>query len=107
MLHPSGNANYEWKNPSTVEEWLQDPSKKLQVLVQILQWHLAQDGRAPLKVIDNELVPSSDDVSPVADTPCDKIVVYCSFPSNFIQMTKVSGSVPVDDDASHSFLGSQ
>jgi hypothetical protein len=32
-------------------------------------------------------------VSPVAGAPCDKIVVYCSFPSNFIQMTRVSGSI--------------
>jgi superfamily II DNA/RNA helicase len=89
-------TRYPWSNPSTVDEWRKDPSRKLDVLVEVLQWHLKEDARAPLEVVDGKLVPSAHNPLPVAPlpegTPCDKIVVYCAFPSSYIQLVKVSSS---------------
>jgi len=54
---------------------------------------LKEDARAPLEMVDGKLVPSAHNPLPVAPlpegTPCDKIVVYCAFPSSYIQLVKV------------------
>ena len=93
LLHPSCNPGYEWKNPSSIDEWKQDPSRKLDVLVEVILWHQRRDNQPPLKVVDNQLVPSVDPClgsgGDDGSTPCDKIVVYCAFPSSYIQLIKV------------------
>ncbi|KAG2097976.1 uncharacterized protein F5147DRAFT_777839 [Suillus discolor] len=91
LLHPSCNAGYPWKNPSNLDEWKQDPSRKLDVLAQVIRWHQEHDGRPPLRVVDDMLVASSTNVTvDVVDAmPCDKIVVYCAFPSSYTQVLKV------------------
>ncbi|KAG1834958.1 P-loop containing nucleoside triphosphate hydrolase protein [Suillus subalutaceus] len=93
LLHPSCNPGYPWANPSNLDEWKKDPSRKLDVLAQVIDWHQAQDGRLPLQVVDDVLVVSSADpdvTAGVADSvPCDKIIVYCAFPSSYTQVLKV------------------
>jgi hypothetical protein len=80
------------------EEWLKDPSRKLNALVEILSWHLGKDGRAPLEVVDDKLTPRANNPPPVVQlpkgTPCDKIVISCAFPSSYIQLVKVSARFP-------------
>lgn len=65
----------------------------------ILQWHLEEDGRAALRVVENELVPalpitSAEDQAQVIEargSPVspDKIVIYCAFVSSWPQLCKV------------------
>ncbi|KAG1836505.1 P-loop containing nucleoside triphosphate hydrolase protein [Suillus subalutaceus] len=69
------------------------PSRKLDVLAQVILWHQKHDNRQPLCVVDNKLVASSSDpgsitgiVDPIIP---DKILVYCAFPSSYTQVTKV------------------
>lgn len=93
LLHPSCNTGYPWANPSDLDEWKKDPSRKLDVLAHVIGWHQEQDGRLPLCVVDDVLVVSSanpDVPAGVADSmPCDKIIVYCAFPSSYTQVLKV------------------
>ncbi|KAG1894055.1 P-loop containing nucleoside triphosphate hydrolase protein [Suillus fuscotomentosus] len=93
LLHASCNAGYPWANPSTLEEWKKDPSRKLDILAQVLCWHLEYDGRLPLCVLNDALVVSSADPEAAAGVtdsmPCDKMLVYCAFPSSYTQVLKV------------------
>ncbi|KAG1772200.1 P-loop containing nucleoside triphosphate hydrolase protein [Suillus placidus] len=93
LLHPSCNTGYLWANPSNLEEWKKDPSRKLDVLAQVICWHQEFDNRPPLHVVDDRLTVSStnpDVATSIADsTPCDKIIVYCAFPSSYTQVLKV------------------
>jgi hypothetical protein len=96
LLHPSCNAGYPWMDPSNLDEWRKDPSRKLDVLVQVIQWHQAHDNRPPLCIVDDKLVVSTSNPASVAGPSnsilCDKILVYCAFPSSYIQVTKVRNS---------------
>ncbi|KAG1763002.1 P-loop containing nucleoside triphosphate hydrolase protein [Suillus placidus] len=93
LLHPSCNTGYPWANPSNLEEWKKDPSRKLDVLAQVICWHQGLDNRPPLHVVDDSLTASStnpDVATSIAhSTPCDKIIVYCAFPSSYTQVLKV------------------
>ncbi|KIK38068.1 hypothetical protein CY34DRAFT_91603, partial [Suillus luteus UH-Slu-Lm8-n1] len=94
LLHPSCNAGYPWANPSSLDEWKKDPSRKLDVLAQVICWHQALDGRPPLHVVDDRLTvsPANSNVttsSIAASIPRDKIIVYCAFPSSYTQVLKV------------------
>ena len=88
-MHPSCNANYEWKNPKTLEEWEKDPSRKLDVLAEILRHHLESNNAPPLHVKDDKLVPADSPQIEIRDLGPDKIVVYSAFPSSF-QLIEVS-----------------
>jgi len=57
--------------------------------MQLIQWHQEQDNRPPLSVVDDKLVPSADTTVIAENTACDKIVVYCAFPSSYTQVTQV------------------
>lgn len=77
-----------------MDEWKKDPSRKLDVLAQVICWHQALDGRPPLRVVDDRLmVPSANSnvttSSIAASMPHDKILVYCAFPSSYTQVLKV------------------
>ncbi|KAG1833201.1 P-loop containing nucleoside triphosphate hydrolase protein [Suillus subalutaceus] len=94
LLHPSCNTGYPWANPSSLDEWKKDPSRKLDVLAQVICWHQELDGHPPLHVVDDKLTASSANLdvttSSIADsTPHDKILVYCAFPSSYTQVLKV------------------
>ncbi|KAG2336736.1 P-loop containing nucleoside triphosphate hydrolase protein [Suillus weaverae] len=93
LLHPSCNTGYPWANPSNLEEWAKDPSRKLDVLAQVIGYHQECDDRPPLCIADDKLVISSsntDIIDVIADPmPCDKILVYCAFPSSYTQVIKV------------------
>ncbi|KAG2352807.1 P-loop containing nucleoside triphosphate hydrolase protein, partial [Suillus spraguei] len=92
LLHPSCNPGRLWADPSTLEEWTKDPSRKLDTLVEIIRWHLEVDARAPLRVVDDKLVPSANSANETSLTggaPCDKVLVYCAFPSSYTQIMKV------------------
>ncbi|KAG2747793.1 hypothetical protein P692DRAFT_201716179 [Suillus brevipes Sb2] len=73
--------------------WRKDPSRKLDVLVQVIQWHQVHDNRQPLCIVDDQLVVSTSNSAfvpgPSNSVLCDKILVYCAFPSSYIQVTKV------------------
>lgn len=94
FLHPSCIARYPWSDPQTLEEWRKDPSKKLDILICILLWHLGSDGRSPLKVVDNEVVPSAAtadaEESAVQSLLPDKIIVYSAFVSCWTPLGRVS-----------------
>ena len=71
----------------------------MDVLAEILKWHLAGDNRPPLKVVDDKLVPVENPVSvatpeSASDMAPDKIVVYCELPSSFTQIVHVSSLLP-------------
>lgn len=95
LLHPSCNPGRLWADPSTLEEWNEDPSRKLDTLVEVIRWHLALDARAPLRVVEDNLVPSAisansaNENSLAGGAPCDKVLVYCAFPSSYTQVMKV------------------
>ncbi|KAG1838807.1 P-loop containing nucleoside triphosphate hydrolase protein [Suillus subalutaceus] len=93
LLHPSCNPGYIWTNPSNLDEWAKDASRKLDVLAQVIRYHHEKDNRPPLRIADDKLVASSanpDVVEGIVDlTPCDKILVYCAFPSSYTQVMKV------------------
>lgn len=106
LMHPSCNPGYTWEDPSSIKEWKKDPSRKLDVLVELILWHQLKDNQPPLKVVDDAIVPSAD-VTPEGsnegdggedddrrNTTCDKIVVYCAFPSSYVQLVKVCGFRP-------------
>ncbi|KAG1737029.1 P-loop containing nucleoside triphosphate hydrolase protein [Suillus lakei] len=77
--------------------WKKDASRKLDLLVEVLQHHLELDARAPLKVVEDNLVSSESANSAVNDASgpdgalSDKIVVYCAFPSSYTQIMKILG----------------
>lgn len=99
LLHASCNAGYPWTNPTNLDEWRKTASRKLDVLAQVILWHQEVDNRQPLCIVDDKLIPSctnpSDACIPtgatgLTPTLCDKILVYCAFPSSYTQVTKVS-----------------
>jgi hypothetical protein len=89
LLHGSCNTNLEWRNPTTVQEWKDDPSCKLDALVEILQYHLNSGNHPPLCVDKNTLIPKLSGV-PNPQVLQDKIVVYVDFLSSNIQLLTVS-----------------
>ncbi|KAG1772227.1 P-loop containing nucleoside triphosphate hydrolase protein [Suillus placidus] len=95
LLHPSCNTGYPWADPSNLEEWAKDPSRKLDVLARVIGYHQERDDRPPLCIADDKLVVSSsntDIVNGIADRmPCDKILVYCAFPSSYTQVLELHG----------------
>jgi len=91
LLHPSCNPDVSWHNPGTVAEWELCASRKLDTLALLLKHHLAEDGRTPMAVEDDKVVVGPPrDVPQPGDLPCDKIVVFCAFPSSNVQLTTVS-----------------
>lgn len=58
-------------------------------MAEILLWHLEQDGRPPLQVIDDKLVPCVGYATATPTDDRDKIVVCSEFPKGFPQITKV------------------
>ena len=99
LIHPSCNLGYPWNSPSTLDEWRDDPSRKIDLLIEILQWHLKTDGQPPLTVVDDKLVPSEkqskNPANGASKNAPDKVVVYCEFPSAFVQIRHVGGFLPV------------
>jgi hypothetical protein len=77
--------------PSSLEEWETIKSKKLEILVSVIEYHLASDNRRPLMVSkDGALVENPEDLpAPPTGLGPDKIVVYSAFPSNNPLITRV------------------
>lgn len=96
LIHPSCNAGYPWHDPSTLEEWSKDPSRKLDLAAEILTWHLAKDNQPPLSVVKNKLKPSKIpcSMSPDKDAAPDKMVVFSHLPSSFVQIRQVAVHLP-------------
>lgn len=108
LVHRSLNPGIPWKNPLTLEDWREDASRKLDVLSQIILWHLEKDGQAPLKVENDKLVPSEPSTCVESGLAADKIVVYCAFPSSYHQISQVSyfsATYPSYSLLSHCLLG--
>lgn len=74
-----------------MEEWKTNPSRKLDAIAQIINWHLKEDNQPPLRVDNNELVPNDSwhgkELS--GDLPPDKAVIHLAFPSSFPQVSAV------------------
>jgi len=70
--------------PTSKQAWDKIKSKKLDVLIKVIEHHLKDDNASPLFIdADGNLVASSEPVPPAPTPPsCDKIVVYSAFPSN-------------------------
>jgi hypothetical protein len=79
-----------------LEEWQQHPSRKLDALVEILKHHLEKDDQPPLEVKNDKLVPSPrpSGSGPAKTNAPDKVIVYCEFPSAYVQICQVSASLP-------------
>ena len=80
--------------PETREQWLANPSRKLDALAEICLYHLKNQNAPPLKVnSDNVLVPSDIPVAPRtlpgANTP-DKIVIFSAFTQHLPLIVNVS-----------------
>lgn len=79
--------------------WREDPSRKIDALITILQHHLASDARPPLMVKGDKLIPTASCIATSLDSDTstadpDKFVVYCAFPSSnniVIQALKLHG----------------
>ena len=91
LVHPSCNNADTWTNPSTLEEWRQVASRKLDVLASVIKYHLEQDGLPAMTMQNDVLAPGHLGVQSPTDLPCDKIVVYSAFPSSNLQIVKVIG----------------
>ncbi|KAG1725989.1 hypothetical protein EDB19DRAFT_1914837 [Suillus lakei] len=47
------HRGYPWANPSTLDGWRKDPSRKLDILVEVVQWHTKErDNCQPLCIVD-------------------------------------------------------
>lgn len=75
--------------PRTMEAWKACPSRKLDALVEILQYHLRADNLPFLMVADDKIVPSPEPAPPAPPIDklsnpnhVDKIIVYSAFPGN-------------------------
>ncbi|KAJ7934060.1 P-loop containing nucleoside triphosphate hydrolase protein [Mycena leptocephala] len=91
ITHPSCNAEYEWTNPESLDEWRMDPSRKLDTLAEIIKYHLESDGRLAVSInADSSLVfPSSTHgENPIPMSP-DKLLVYAAWPSSNEQILTV------------------
>ncbi|EJF58185.1 hypothetical protein DICSQDRAFT_67720, partial [Dichomitus squalens LYAD-421 SS1] len=81
----------DWK-PEDMEDYLANKSAKLDALVRILQWHLGEDNRPPLKLDDSEnLVPDAEYPMPTPSPNAgpDRAVVYAAFPMNHAMIRQV------------------
>lgn len=78
------------------DDWLlcpyaDNPSTKINALLDILRYHLGKSCTAPAEFQDNKIVgPLESDWHSVAGAPNDKILVYLAFPSNNRVVEKVS-----------------
>ena len=83
-------------------DWEANKSSKMDALIKILLYHLAEDNRAPLSVDDtrpgeNHLIPDPTFV-PIPRGPNsrpDHLVIYASFPSNNPMIVTVRRSVEI------------
>ena len=67
----------------------------MDVLAELLNWHLAEDNRPPLTIVNNKLVPVKNPASMLtpksaSTTAPDKCIVFCELPSSFPQIRHVS-----------------
>ena len=97
MLYPvaTEEGRTQWVKPASKEAWLQGRhTVKMEVLADIVTYHLRQDGAPPLTMQDDgQHVSPVNDASPDSDmyAECDRIVIYSAFPS----------ANPVIKDVSH------
>ncbi|KAG2045712.1 hypothetical protein BDR06DRAFT_1015378 [Suillus hirtellus] len=91
VLHPHMNPSevHPWVKPASLEAWDKGPHKsvKLDVLGQLVSYHLMEDDRPPLEMDEKGrvLVPNPGFQTPasVSDKKDpDRIVVYSAFPSS-------------------------
>ncbi|KAF7964787.1 hypothetical protein HWV62_2906 [Athelia sp. TMB] len=79
------NSGVVWVTPTTIAEWLQFPSSKLQVLAGLVVHHLSHDNAQPMRIVgerDLEVNPDAEVKERQPDLPPDRIVVYSAFPSS-------------------------
>lgn len=98
-----------WKVLDTLTDWEQNPSKKVDILVEGVKYHLHRDNRQPLKIENNLVGPVGVAASPViTPTPTrtptltpgsiqaqdlpDKVVIFSNFRSTLDLIENVSHS---------------
>ncbi|KAH0832859.1 hypothetical protein J3R83DRAFT_11786 [Lanmaoa asiatica] len=86
MLHPCLNPKSDefWKKPKSLDAWKNSPERtiKLDVLAQLVTYHLKQDGSKPLTMEDDrKMLTLNNDYAEDAEKypECDCIVVYAAF----------------------------
>ena len=86
--------------PANLTEWNANKSRKLDIAVSILLYHLGGDNRPPLHLSeDGSLIPDTSQASyaiPERDSlggpvGSDKIIVFTAFPGNLTLLEAVSG----------------
>ena len=102
MLHPrlSPKATDYWKKPESLDAWKNSDERtvKLDILAQLITYHLKKDGSKPLTTeSDGKTLVSNDDYTEDIETypECDRIVVYAAFPSSNQAILDVS--IPVSN----------
>jgi hypothetical protein len=66
-------------------------------MAEIVLWHLGQDGRPPLRVVNDKLVPCEGNATGTLTEDPDKIVICSEFPKGFPQITKVRLMYSISD----------
>lgn len=87
-----------WVAPQSLEEWKNGKlSAKLDVLAEIVAYHLQKDGALPLEVLDDGITVSPTDSSPTPTHPstskeADRIIIFSAFPSSNYAILDVSSN---------------
>ena len=73
------------------EQWKEDPSCKIDCIIEITIYHLEENNWPLLKAEADKLVFLDPDIqSEKVTAKPDNIVIYCSFSSAFVQISQMS-----------------
>ncbi|KAJ7574206.1 P-loop containing nucleoside triphosphate hydrolase protein, partial [Mycena floridula] len=62
VAHPGCENVQKWSNPKTLAEWRENPSRKIDVLAEVILYHLARDNRYPLQPFDGDMQEYNYDI---------------------------------------------
>jgi hypothetical protein len=89
LTHCRLNPNFGdyWRKPPSLDAWInsEERSVKLDILAQVVKYHLECDGQCPLLVdSDGQSLAANKEHEADEETylECDRIVVYGAFPSS-------------------------
>ncbi|KAJ7574791.1 P-loop containing nucleoside triphosphate hydrolase protein, partial [Mycena floridula] len=75
VAHAGCEDESKWYNPQNLAEWKLHPSKKIEILSQIIQHHLDRDNRYPLQEVNDEIKEYEYDIHADIDSPAHPIIV--------------------------------
>lgn len=108
MLHPRLNPKFGdyWRKPLSLDVWQKSEERtvKLDVLAQVVKYHLERDGQRPLTMKDDgqTLMPNESHDADLQEYPeCDRIVIYSAFPSSNQAILDVSRFHALNTNVTH------